>query len=163
VLGRVGGLPGVEQAAAGSVASLPMGSGRRQTPFAIENRAAESERVPVAAVASVSAGYFDVLKTPLKRGRVFTEADNSAGQQVAVINEALQRQYCRNEDPVGKHVRLGSAGSHAPALTIVGVVDIKSDGFDVADAPYIYVPEPQSPAYGSVVYLRTAVDPGTLG
>jgi len=46
-------------------------------------------------------------------------------------------------------------------LSVVG--DIKSDGFDVADAPYIYVPESQSPAYGSVVYLRTAVDPGTLG
>ena len=46
----------------------------------------------------------------------------------------------------------------------MGVVsDIKSDGFDVATAPYIYVPEPQAPAYGSVVYLRTAGDPGTLG
>jgi putative ABC transport system permease protein len=29
--------------------------------------------------------------------------------------------------------------------------------------PHIYISEPQAPAYGSVVYLRTAADPGKLG
>ena len=166
VLRRVAALPGVEQAAVGSAASLPMGGyPRRPTPFVIEGRAAESERIPVAAVANVSAGYFDVLKTPLKKGRVFAETDVSSSQQVAVINEALERQYWPNEDPVGKYIQLlGLRGSNAPKVAIVGVVgNIKADGIDAADAPYIYTPEPQSPPYGSVVYLRTSVDPGVLG
>lgn len=164
VLRRVAALPGVEQAAVGSLPSLPLDSQRRQTPFVIEGRAAESERVPVAAVASVTSGYFDVLKTPLVKGRVFREADISSSLPVAVINKALERQYWPNEDPVGKHVRLlGLVGSDVQ-VEIVGVVgNIKADGFDAADAPYIYVPEPQAPAYASVVYLRTSVDPGVLG
>lgn len=164
VLRRVAALPGVEQAAVGSLPSLPLDSQRRQTPFVIEGRAAESERVPVAAVASVTSGYFDVLKTPLQKGRVFREADISSSLPVAVINKALERQYWPNEDPVGKHVRLlGLVGSDVQ-VEIVGVVgNIKADGFDAADTPYIYVPEPQAPAYASVVYLRTSVDPGVLG
>src|SRR5262249_45003809 len=48
-------------------------------------------------------------------------------------------------------------------LTIVGVVgEIKTDGFDVAGAPFIYLPEPQAPSYNAVVYLRTTADPGAL-
>jgi predicted permease len=168
VLRRVSGLPGVEQAAVGSAPSLPMNSTRRnQSAFVIENRATESERVPVAEVASVSSSYFDVLKTPLKRGRVFTESDNSKGQQVAVVNEALARQYWQDADPIGQRIKLGSGRTllnGASDLTIVGVVgDIRSDGFDAASVPHIYLSEPQAPAYGSVVYLRTAADPGKLG
>src|SRR5206468_10461242 len=106
VLRRVSALPGVEQAAVGSVESLPMGSKRRKSTFVIEGRAADSERVPVAEVASVSSGYFDVLKTSLRKGRVFTEHDNSTGQRVAVINEALAREYWKDSDPIGQHIQL---------------------------------------------------------
>jgi predicted permease len=167
VLRRVGGLPGVEQAAVGSANSLPMNSARKnQSIFVIEGRATESEHLPVAEVASVSSGFFDVLKTPLKSGRVFTDAANSKGQQVAVINEALAHRYWQDQNPIGQQIKLlGQRVSRGvPELTIVGVVaDIRSDGFDLASAPRIYVSEPQDPAYGSVVYLRTAGDPGTLG
>ena len=170
VLRRVCLLPGVEQVAVGNGESLPMGSSRKnKSSFVIEGRAAESERMPVAEVASVSSGYFDVLKTPLRKGRVFTENDNSTGQRVAVINEALKRQYWKDSDPIGQHIQLTSrqstAYSRASAgnLTIVGVVgDIRSDGFDAAGAPHIYLSEPQAPPYNSVVYLRTAADPGAL-
>jgi putative ABC transport system permease protein len=174
---RVGALSGVEQAASGSAESLPLGNKRRKNTFTIEGRAAESERVPVAEVASVSSGYFDVLKTPLRKGRLFTEHDKSTGQRVAVINEALQREYWKDSDPVGQHIQLNSgralqltaADSRAPArqagnVTIVGVVgDIKTDSFDAAGTPHIYLPEPQAPSYNAVVYLRTAADPGVLG
>src|SRR5499427_356394 len=156
VLRRVGALSGVEQAATGSAESLPMGSKRRKSTFVIEGRATESERVPVAEVASVSSGFFDVLKTPLRRGRLFTEHDNSTGQRVAVINEALQHEYWKDSDPIGQHIQLNSgralqltaADSRAPSrqapagnVTIVGVVgDIKTDGFDAAGTPHIYLP-----------------------
>ena len=178
VLRRVSALSGVEQAAVGSAESLPMGSRRRKSTFVIEGRAAESERVPVAEVASVSAGYFEVLKTPLRKGRAFTEHDNSTGQRVAVINEALAREYWEDSDPIGQHIQLNSgralqltsADSRAPGrqdgagtITIVGVVaDIKTDGIDAAGAPHIYLPEPQAPSYNSVIYLRTAADAGAL-
>ena len=178
VLRRVGALSGVELAATGSAESLPMGSKRRKSSFVIEGRATESERVPVAEVASVSSGFFDVLKTPLRKGRVFTEHDNLTGQRVAVINEGLQREYWKDSDPIGQHIQMGfgralqlaSPDSRAPNrqappgnITIVGVVgDIRTDGIDAEGTPHIYLSEPQAPAYDSVVYLRTAADPGAL-
>ena len=168
VLRRASGRPGVEEASIGSANSFPMNAARSQFPFTIENRAAESERTPVAEFAAVSPSYFHVLKAPLINGRVFSDADNSKGQQVAVINETLARRYWPNEDPVGQHIQLigrfGQAPSQSPWTTIVGVVgDIKSDGFDAASAPHIYVPVFQRPSYGSVVYLRTGGDPAALG
>ena len=178
VLRRISALSGVEQAATGSAESLPMGSKRRKSSFVIEGRATESERVPVAEVASVSSGFFDVLKTPLRKGRVFTEHDNLTGQRVAVINEGLQREYWKDSDPIGQHIQMGfgralqlaSPDSRAPNrqappgnITIVGVVgDIRTDGIDAEGTPHIYLSEPQAPAYDSVVYLRTAADPGAL-
>jgi putative ABC transport system permease protein len=164
VLRRVSAFEGVEEASIGSSNSLPMNSARSQFPFSIENRAAESERAPVAEFASVSPGYFHVLKAPLIRGRVFNDADSTKGQQVALINETLARRYWPDGDPVGQHIQFGGRPGKFPSTTIVGVVgDIKSDGFDAASAPHIYVPIYQNPSYASVVYLRTGGDPASLG
>jgi ABC-type lipoprotein release transport system permease subunit len=59
--------------------------------------------------------------------------------------------------------RAPSRQPHAEKFTLVGVVgDIKTDGFDAAGVPHIYLSESQAPGYNSVVYLRTAADPGAL-
>jgi predicted permease len=168
VLRRVSTLPGVEDAALGSGNDLPMETRPNPVLFTIDKNAAESERVPTAESSTVTPEYFRVLKIPLIRGRVFTEADDSKGQPVALINETLARRYWHDEDPVGQQIRLTSGQSANKATnpwrTIVGVTgDIKSDGFEAASAPYLYFPAYQSPSYSSVVYLRTAADPGTLG
>jgi hypothetical protein len=107
VLRRVGALPAWSRRLPVASKVFPWAiSGERH--LSIEGRAAESERVPVAEIASVSSGYFDVLKTPLRKGRLFTEHDNSTGQRVAVINEALQREYWKDSDPIGQHIQLNS-------------------------------------------------------
>jgi putative ABC transport system permease protein len=169
ILRRVSALPGVEQAALGNAASLPMDARHFQLPFAIENRALDSESTPVAEIASVAPAYFSVLKTPLISGRFFTDSDDTKGQQVALIDETLARRYWPGSEAVGQRLRLGirrnqASASQSPWLTIVGVVaNIKSDGFDAASAPHIYRPLYQVPTYDGVVYLRTTSDPGRLG
>jgi len=169
ILRRVSALPGVEQAAIGNAASLPMDARHFQLPFAIENRALDSESTPAAEIASVAPAYFSVLKTPLISGRFFADSDDTKGQQVALIDETLARRYWPGSDAVGQRLRLGirrnqASASQSPWLTIVGVVaNIKSDGFDAASAPHIYRPLYQVPTYDGVVYVRTASDPGSLG
>jgi predicted permease len=168
VLRRVSTLPGVEEAALGSGNGLPMETTPNQVRFTIDKHAAESQRVPSTQFATVTPEYFHVLKIPLIRGRVFTEADDSKGQPVALINETLARRYWHDEDPVGQRVRLTPgqtlSDKEIPWSTIVGVIaDIKSDGFDAASAPYLYYPAYQNPSYASVMYLRAAGNPGTLG
>jgi predicted permease len=172
VLRRISAIAGVEQAALGTPSSLPMEGKHAQSPFAIENRALDSERTPVAEIASVSPSYFSVLKTPLIAGRFFADSDDTHSQPVAVIDETLARRYWpdSDSDAIGQRVRLGvptnqnQSTAQNPWLTIVGVVgNIKSDGFDTASAPHIYRSVYQAPSYAGVVYLRTSADPGTLG
>jgi predicted permease len=167
VLRRIRGLAGVEDAALGTPNSLPMSSAHSQVQFTIESMAADSERAPVAEAAGVSPDYFPLLRTPLLRGRAFTEADDSKGQRVALVNETLARKYWPQGDAVGQHVKFVGVGPRSPNtswITIVGIVgDIKTDGLDAPTPARIYLPVNQSPSYGIVVYLRTSADPGALG
>lgn len=171
VLRRISLLPGVEQAALGSGASLPMDFNHVRLPFTIENHPLDLERIPVADLASVSPSYFSTLETSLLAGRFFTDADNTTGAPVALIDETLAHQYWPDSaSAVGQRIRLATvrrgqtSSAQNPWLTIVGVVgNIKSDGFDAANFPHLYRPLYQLPSYDGVVYLRTAINPGTLG
>jgi predicted permease len=171
IMRRISAIPGVEQAALGSASSLPMEGQHAQTTFVIENRAFDSEHMPIAEIATVTPAYFYALRTPLLAGRFFADSDDAKTQQIVLIDETLAHRYWPNSDAdaVGQRLQTGvvqrTAGSAPPKwLTIVGVVgNIKSDGFDAASAPHIYVPAYQFPPYGGVVYLRTSGDPGTLG
>jgi predicted permease len=171
VLRRISRLAGVEGAALGNSTSLPMDGNATRLTFTIENRPMEAGQTPVAEVASVSSEYFLVLRTPLISGRFFTDSDDTKGQPVVLIDEALAHRYWPNgaADAVGKRIqfsvgRAAAARGNNPWLTIVGVVgNIKTDGFDVASAPHIYRTEYQVPTYDVVAYMRTSIDPGTLG
>jgi predicted permease len=172
LLRRISALPGVEQAAIGNGTSLPMDFNRFQTAFLIENRPFDIERTPVAEIASVSPSYFSTLKVPLLSGRFFSDSDNTKGQQVVLIDETLAHRYWPNSDvdAIGQRIQSGvvrrgqTSAAQNPWLTIVGVVgNIKSDGFDAASAPHLYRPLYQAPTYDGAVYLRTSMDPGTLG
>lgn len=126
-----------------------------------------AESAPIAEVTGVSADYFLLLRTPLLRGRAFTEADDSKGERVALVNETLARKYWPLGDAIGQHfqfVGMGPRSTNTSWIRIVGVVgDIKSEGMDVAAEPRIYLPVNQSPNNSIVAYLRTNADPGTLG
>jgi putative ABC transport system permease protein len=165
VLRRGKALPDVEEIALGYGAGLPLEVSRNQFVLEIEGQAADTERLPIAEFSSVSPEFFQVLKTPVIRGRTFTEADDSKGQPVVIINDTLARRYWRGEDPVGKRVKFGQGQAFSrPWMTIVGVVgDIKSDGFDAASDSVLYTPSNQRPSYASVLYMRTAVDPAIVG
>jgi predicted permease len=93
----------------------------------------------------VTAGYFDVVGTPIIQGRGITEQDTATSRHVAVINEAFARKFFRNEDPIGKHF-----GQHGMAsrreYEIVGIAkDARYLSFNLGKpvAPIFFLPEPQ--------------------
>lgn len=170
ILHRISELPGVEQVALGSPSSAPMDGEPTQSPFRIEGRATDLERIPVAELASVTPAYFSVLKTPLIAGRFFRDEDNAKGQPVVLIDETLAHRYWpkSDSDALGQRLQIAarrvSEVAAPTSFTIVGVVgNIKSDGFDATSAPHIYRALYQAPPYGAVVFLRTTADPGLLG
>ena len=62
----------------------------------------------------VTPGYFETLQIPVLAGRVFTDADSTDAQPVAIVNRTFARKYFQGENPVGRHLDKGTR--------IVGVV-----------------------------------------
>jgi putative ABC transport system permease protein len=123
----------------------------------------------------ISAHYFRALGIPLRRGRVFSDADSSRGAPVVIINEAFAKQYWPKDDPLGQTIMighgLGPEFEDKPRM-IVGIVgNVREQGLDSSLVPVYYVPEAQAPdgliALGNRILpsswiLRTRGDPSTF-
>jgi predicted permease len=118
-LRRIRALPGVENAATGCCVPLEqyLGAG-----FQIAGRPEGPASRGVAVSTPVSAGYFETFKIPVRRGRTFTEWDES-GPPVVVINETLAKQFWPNSDPLNDHIIIGQ--SPRKIIGIVGDVHVR--------------------------------------
>jgi putative ABC transport system permease protein len=116
---RLGALPGVVAAAAGS--QYP-GVAFSFSEIAPEGREQEpGENLPVTLVTTVTRGYFSTLGIPLLNGRTFDETDQSDSPTVVVVNEEAVRRYFDGGDPIGRTLKVGS-DPEAPWRRVVGVV-----------------------------------------
>jgi hypothetical protein len=89
---------------------------------------------------AVSAGYFSVLKTPLKEGRVFTDHDADSTERVVVVNEAFVRRFSAQRDAIGRRLRFVWRGKGQEA-EIIGVVGNEhDDGADQKATTVAYWP-----------------------
>ena len=87
ILRRSRTLPGVEEAAVGDEAALPLGhSSPTRLPLLREGIETIENQAPVIDSPIVSPEYFHLLGMPLARGRLFSEQDLEHTPQVAVIN-----------------------------------------------------------------------------
>ncbi len=93
----------------------------------------------------VTPGYFNVIGTPILRGRGITEQDGPASPRVAVINEAFARRFFKNEDPIGKHFGQNDIGSERD-YEIVGIAkDARylTSNLDQPVDAFFFLPEAQ--------------------
>jgi predicted permease len=124
-------------------------------PFSLPDEVSTQENDHAAEFGAVSAGYFDALKTPLKKGRVFTDHDADSSARVVVVNEAFVRRFSPQRDVVGRRLRYALRGEGYEA-EIVGVVgDVRHDGLDAAPPPRVYQYILQYPRVRLAVFLRT--------
>ena len=109
----------------------------------------------------VSPGYFATLQAQLFHGRYFTAAEDASKPQIAIINQALARQYFRGEDALGKQMFF--YGKPETEMEIVGIVgDIKEGPLDTRSAPAFYVPFSQDPWRGFSIAVRTSQSGASL-
>ena len=81
--------------------------------------------------------YFEALRIPLERGRLFTDAD--IGKLAYIVNEAMARRFFPGQDPLGKQILTGVGGPAPRVSTIIGVVgDVRDLGLDVEPRPTLY-------------------------
>ncbi|HZU27127.1 MAG TPA: ABC transporter permease [Bryobacteraceae bacterium] len=138
IIDRVRALPGVEDAAATN--DLPFSGSRTSSNFDIEGVTFPPRESPLADYRTVSSGYFNVMRIPLLKGRVFSEADNRRPTPlVAIINETLAHRYWPHSNPVGQHIVV-----HDRRCEIVGVVgNVLHQELTTAGPAEIYVPQYQ--------------------
>jgi predicted permease len=139
---RLRAVAGVENAAMSSVVPLkgPVVPGG----FRVEGVSDKGD-APTAVEVSVTPEFFSTMGTPLLRGRMFQESDDSMSQPVALVDETAVRLLWGGADPVGRRVRYSrdilSRGKPAPApwMTVVGVVgNAKLSSLDEIEVPHIY-------------------------
>jgi putative ABC transport system permease protein len=144
---RIAAIPGVELATATCCIPLEGGYG---LPFNIVGQAPPKNQ-PVTGGGgwvTVSPGYFEAFKIPLKRGRTFAETDDKASQPVVIINEAMAKQYWKNRDPLQDRIMIGGGMMHELAAEkprqIIGVVaDSRDAALNRDPDPKMFVPQSQ--------------------
>jgi predicted permease len=165
LLAGVRRVPGVQ--AAGLTNLMPMSQAQIRISFELPGRPVPSDlTTPQAAgVRLVSPGFFKAIGTRLVAGRDFSDADQAAGERVAIINRVMATRYFGNLDPVGRQIDI------AGPRRIVGVVEsIKPAGFDSQAAPELFFPMTQfaqllmaeGPLSATTLVIRTAGEPTSL-
>lgn len=149
--------PGVTAAAYSD--SIPLGFGLgKWTDVKVEGYASRPGENLDVHHASVSPGYFGLLKVPLLAGRDFRPEDNEDAARVMIVNQSFARRFLDGRDPVGHRVQI-----YGKPFTIVGMVkNSKYLSLSEAPQPYFYMSFDQvhggSGESGVAFYARTGGD-----
>ena len=104
---------------------------------------------------TVSPGYLETLRIPLKRGRYITEQDREGAPLVVLVNETAAKKYWPGEEAIGQRASL-----NGKEYTVVGVVgDIRHLGPERPVRQECYIPMAQDGVIGVTLVMRTAGDP----
>jgi len=155
-------IPGVT--ASGGVTALPMSNFFAWGPITIEGRVPPSGEVFINAdMRTVAGRYFEAMKIPLHRGRLFTATDTPDQPRAVIIDARLARDLFPDTDPIGKRLKFGDAASTSPWETIVGVVGtVKQYALDADSRIALYRPLTQTGARSLFVVAHTDADPSAL-
>ena len=125
---------------------------------------------------TISPGYFDVFKIPVKRGRAFNERDTQTTPGVVIINETMARRFWEKGDPMNDRLVIGRGVMREfaaePERQIIGVVgDVRNGGLNNDPGPMMYIPQAQVPDAANALnvgltpiswVVRTQVEPRSV-
>jgi predicted permease len=159
---RIGQLPGVEAAAAGSfVPWRDMGVSNVDVRFAAEGYTpADGEENPRARFRVVSPRFFSVLGVPLVAGRDFMDEDRRGREPVAIVSQSLAQRFFPSGEALNRHLTANMMGR--ASWRIVGIVaDVDDENIVGTAAMTIYQPL-QQVGLGGRLFVRAAADPRAL-
>jgi predicted permease len=157
---RVRALPGVQSASLAF--SVPMGDVQDGSSVYIEGQPpTPGQPPPVVIYNHVDEPYFDTMRVPLLRGRVFRENDNDKAPLVAIVNQTMAQQFWPNQDPLGKRFSLKSAAG--PFVEVVGLAaDGKYIFIGWDKKPYFFVPLAQNFSAYRTLQVRSSLPPESM-
>jgi putative ABC transport system permease protein len=133
----------------------------------IENVAPEGHQFPKGQSAArimtsvVDENYFEVMQTPVVRGRAFTIRDKEGAPSVAIINEEFAKTYWPGQNVIGKRLRLDS--KKGDWIQIVGITKTGKYVFTgEPPTPFLYLPFAQKPRKDMYLLTNSSGDPAAL-
>jgi predicted permease len=168
---RVAALPGVE--AVGITSNLPFSGGYSDSVILAEGYVmAPGESLISPYRVSISPGYFEAMKIPLRRGRLFTASDDERAPKVVIVDERLAKRFWKDADPVGKRMwrpeeieeLKRGPGPKSHFYTVVGVVgSIRVTSLTEKEpVGMYYFPFAQNVGRGMTLVTRTAGEPNSI-
>jgi putative ABC transport system permease protein len=157
VVRSVGDLPGVDNAALVSDPPLVGGDGHWENGFEVVGRPPKPPGdMDFAYLRWATPAYFDVIRVPLRRGRMLRDDDVLGRPLVVIVNEAFARKFFPGQDAVGQELVL--SWRTPVARRIVGVVgNLRETALEEASEPQMYVPFSQAPSgYGTLLVSAAA-------
>ena len=156
---RVKGIPGVESVALTERSPLSINFNRTQV-FLPGREQTDRHGIAIDA-ARMRGEYFETLRIPILRGRVFDASDTPQSPGVVVVNEAFVKKYWPNEDPIGKRFRTRAVDG--PEFTVVGLAaNYRVNTVGEETTPYIHFAAEQRASTSYEILARTGGDAGPL-
>lgn len=140
LLDRVGAIPGVASVTAFGTPLFP--------PWATA-----TARPTDYAAGIVGPGFFELMRIPLIRGRLFTAADATRSEGFSIVSESFAKQMFPGEDAIGKRAGYGN-------LEVIGIVrDATLDNLRWDVEPIVYRMGLRQGRLMSALLVRASVDP----
>lgn len=154
---QIRAIPGVESA--GAINTIPFGGPHSGTRVEIEG---QPKRPPgqdlSTGVCVTDANYFQTMRIPLKRGRLYTQPEALEMRHVVVVNEAFARENFTGQDALGRRVIIYMKDDNQPS-EIIGIVgDNKHKGLDAEVEPMAFWPHAELVYSSMTITIRTHGD-----
>jgi putative ABC transport system permease protein len=159
---RIAALPGVESATVTS--NIPL-TGSWDFPYEVEGEPQpDARRRPNVDTVITTPDYFRVMGDQILAGRDFTAADGLPSSMTVLINRQFAQSILKDENPLGRRIRLYKKDVAQHWLTVVGVVpNLPYNNQTRAKRdPTIYIPYRLETTSSMFVAARTSVPPSTL-
>ena len=107
---------------------------------------------------AVDAEFFEAAGVRVLRGRNFTDLDTPESDPVAIVSDALARQFWPEEEAIGRVLRRTSGTD----IRIIGIAsDAKVRTLGEAPRPFVYLPYSQDYTASVTLVAKTSVDAET--
>ena len=138
LIDHVRGLPGVLSVS--TTAAVPMGYVFKNDTLAIDGYQSPSgQPAPNLLYNVISPDYFETMRIPMARGRIFADADDEKAQYVAIVNETMAKRFWPDQDPLGRRFTMGREPKHT--VQVVGIAkDSRFLGVTYPIDAHFYVP-----------------------
>jgi len=141
---RAKAVPGVESATIAS--NFPLGGGLARTVFPEGQDEASGYRGTLTQLNDIAPNFFETLRIPLVGGREFNDADRKDTKQVAIINEAMAKQFWPDQNVVGKRFHFFGETQLREVVGVVRNTVVNNIGEEPQPLAYLPLTQDFSPA-----------------